>query len=123
MSMSDYLEAKLLSHVLRASFYTPPDTVYVALFTAGPSDSSSGTEVTGGSYARQAVTFAAPSSGSSASSSSVTFTNMPAASIVGAALMDAATGGNVLFWVATTRTTTAGENLYLAVGGVTAALD
>src|SRR4051812_14138123 len=31
---------------------TPLATVYVALFTAAPSDSSAGTEVSGGSYAR-----------------------------------------------------------------------
>lgn len=57
-SMSDYLENKLVDHVFRATAYTAPATLYVGLGTAACSDSSVGTEVTGGSYARVAVTSA-----------------------------------------------------------------
>lgn len=52
---SDYLEAKVLDHVLNAVSLSPPDPVYLALYTDDPTDADSGTEVTGGSYARQAV--------------------------------------------------------------------
>lgn len=47
MSKSDYLENKLLDHQLGKTSYTMP-TVYVGLFTAAPSDSGGGTEVSGG---------------------------------------------------------------------------
>lgn len=55
-SFSDFLELELLDHVFGAATYTPPVTLYVALFTAAPGDSGGGTEVTGGTYARVAVT-------------------------------------------------------------------
>lgn len=60
------LEGNLLNHIFRATAYTAPTTVYVGLFTAAPSDTGGGTEVTGGSYARTGVTsstgnWAAPS--------------------------------------------------------------
>lgn len=57
-SMSDYLENKLVDHVFRATAYTAPATVYVGLGTAACSDSGFGTEVSGGSYARVAITSA-----------------------------------------------------------------
>lgn len=57
-SMSDYWENKVVDHLFRATAYTAPATQYVGLSTAACSDSSFGTEVTGGSYARVAVTSA-----------------------------------------------------------------
>ena len=71
MSKSNFLENEILDHVLRNSSYTPPSTVYAALFTSNPDEDGSGTEVTGGSYARQAVTFGAASGGSVTNSSAV----------------------------------------------------
>lgn len=55
-SMTDYLENKIIDWLFRGQAFTPPATIYVGLLTAGCSDSSGGTEVTGGSYARVAVT-------------------------------------------------------------------
>lgn len=55
-ALSDYLENKLIDWLLRGQSFTPPATVYVGLLTAAPSDSGGGTEVSGGSYARVAVT-------------------------------------------------------------------
>lgn len=57
-AMSDYLENKIIDWLLRGQVYTPPATVYVALLTAAPADAGGGTEVSGGSYARVAVTAA-----------------------------------------------------------------
>jgi len=48
---SDYLENKVLDHVLRNTSYTPPATVYLGLFTANPTDAGGGTEVSGNAYA------------------------------------------------------------------------
>jgi len=97
VALSTYLANKLLDHTVRNTAYTSPTTVYLALFTAMPAaDGTGGTEVTGGSYARQAVTFNAASGGVSSSSGALTFSSMPAAVVVGAALYDAASAGNML---------------------------
>ena len=52
---SDFLENAVLDHVFGGTAYTAPSTLYVALFTAAPSDSGGGTEVSGGSYARKSM--------------------------------------------------------------------
>lgn len=50
--MSDYLENKLVDHIFRATAYTAGASIYVSLHTANPTDAASGTEASGGSYAR-----------------------------------------------------------------------
>ena len=108
-SFGDYAEAKILDHVLGATTYTPPATVYVALYTATPGDANaSGTEVTGGSYARVAVTnnatnWPAASGTSPTSKSNGTTITFPAPTadwgvVVAFAIYDAATVGNELAW-------------------------
>jgi hypothetical protein len=99
-SASDYLELKVLDHVLKNTAYTSPTTVYAALFTTIPTDSGPGTEVTGGSYARQAITFGSASSGASSNSVAVTFPAATASwgAVVAFAIFDASTTGNMLFW-------------------------
>lgn len=123
-SMTDYLEDALRDHVLRNTAYTSPTTVYLALFTSATDDAGGGTEVTGGSYARQAVTFAAGAAGSGAAdnSSDVSFTNMPAATVTHAALFDASSGGNMLMHAAlsSSKTTNSGDTLTFATGDVDA---
>ena len=54
---SDFLETKVLDHVFGGTAYTAPTTLYVALYTAAPTDSGGGTEVSGGAYARQTAAF------------------------------------------------------------------
>jgi hypothetical protein len=53
---SDWLENKLVDYVFRGRAWTPPATLYLALFTAAPSDSGGGTEVSASGYARVAIT-------------------------------------------------------------------
>lgn len=55
-ALSDYLENKLLDHLLKATAYTRPATVYLALFTSDPGEAGTTGEVSGGSYARVAIT-------------------------------------------------------------------
>lgn len=97
MALSHYLANKLLDHTLRNVAYTSPSTVYLALFTTMPAaDGTGGTEVTGGSYARQAITFGAAAAGVATNSTVETFSAMPAATVVGAGLFDALAAGNLL---------------------------
>lgn len=56
-SFSDYLENEALDWAFTANVVTRPTSWSIALYTAAPSDSGGGTEVTGGSYARTAATF------------------------------------------------------------------
>jgi|SRR6185369_1547957 len=122
--MSDYLENKLIDWLLRGQTFTAPTTVYIALYTANPSDTGGGTEVSGGSYARVAVSsslsnWAGTQSAGSTSASSgnngttsnngaITFPSPSAnwGSITGMAIYDASTSGNELFWAPLTTSKT-----------------
>lgn len=55
-ALTDYAENKIVDAVLRGQTLGAPATGYVGLFTACPTDTGGGTEVTGGSYARVSVT-------------------------------------------------------------------
>jgi hypothetical protein len=102
--MSNYLENALINATLRNTSYTSPTTVYVALFTSDPTDAGSGTEVSGGSYARTAVTFGAPSNGVSTNSANVEFPTCTSSwgTITHIGIMDASTSGNLLYHTALT---------------------
>ena len=55
-SKSNALENEVLDSVLGGPARSLDATVYVALYTAAPTDAGGGTEVSGGSYARVSVT-------------------------------------------------------------------
>ena len=97
--LSNYLENALVNHVLRNTALTSPTTVYLALYTAvTDAEAGTGTEVSGGAYARQAAAFDAPSNGVTQNSATITFPTATAnwGTITHAAIMDAATAGNPL---------------------------
>lgn len=121
-SMTDYLEDKIRGHVLLAVTYTAPATVYMALFTSATTDAGGGTEVTGGSYAREAVDFDAATTGVAVSASDVTFAAMPAATVTHAAIFDASTAGNMLLHGPLTapKTVAAAADLVFPAGDITA---
>ncbi len=124
---SDYAENKLLDHVLGTTTFTKPTTVYVALYTAAPSDAGGGTEVSGGSYARQAATFSAASGGSTSNSAAITFPKATAnwGTVVAFGIFDASTGGNLLAWNNLSPTVTVDTNIQpkFDVGDLTVTLD
>lgn len=100
-----YLANEILDHVLGGGDYTRPATVYLALFTVAPTDAGGGTEATGGSYARVAITnnstnFPAASGGSKTLATEQEFPEATAnwGTIVAVAIFDAATSGNMLYW-------------------------
>ena len=97
--MINYLENSLINVTLRNTSYTAPTTVYVALYTTDPTDADTGTEVTGGSYARTSVTFAAPSNGVTTNSADVTFPTCTLAwgTVTHIGIRDALTAGNLLY--------------------------
>ena len=85
-------------------------TSYSALFTTAPTASTGGTEVTGGSYARVAVTFSAPSSNAITHASDVSFATPTAdwGTVLAHGIMDASSGGNLWLFIS--------ENLLVQTG-------
>jgi hypothetical protein len=116
MAKTHFLSDKVLNEVLRATDYVPPTTVYVALFTTATNKSGGGTEVSGGGYARQSVTFGAPTAGVDGrkvvNSADVVFPVASASwgTITHCAIFDAATGGNMLYQGALEASKTIGVN-------------
>lgn len=96
---SNYAEDALCNHVFRNTALTSPTTVYMALFTAvTDAEAGTGTEVSGGSYARTAITFGAPSNGVITNSATVTFPTATAdwGTVTHGGIFDAASAGNAL---------------------------
>jgi hypothetical protein len=121
MGMSNYLSDKLIRHTLDNVSYASPTSVYLALYTVMPdANNAGGTEVTGGSYARKVVSFGTPTEGVSYNDAVVTFTNMPAATIVGAGILDALTSGNLLFYSAFSepQAVTGGLDVTVSIGDI-----
>lgn len=129
-NMSDYLENKVIDHILRNQAYTPPATVYLALFTAdtGLEANNPTAEVSGGSYARQAIALSAASGGTTSNSADVTFPTATAnwGTITHVAIVDHATNTtwgtnvNVLMWAALTasKTVNSGDVIRFLTGEV-----
>lgn len=124
---SNYLENKVLDHVLRNTSYTSPTTVYVGLFTSDPTDAGSGTEVSGGSYARQSLSVTTASGGIVTSSADVTFPQATASwgTISHIGILDALTSGNLLMHtpLTTSKAIDNGDILKITSGNLTVTLD
>jgi len=123
---SNYLENALINAVLRNTPYTSPATVYVSLYTSDPTDADTGTEVSGGSYARTAVTFGAPSNGVSTNSADVTFPTATASwgTVTHIGIHDASTSGNLLFHTPldTSKTIDSGDIFKITTGNLSVTL-
>ena len=124
-NLSNYLENKVLDHFLGTTAYTMPADVYLALYTAAPTDSSAGTEVSGGSYTRKAATFNAASSGSTTNDSDIDFNGMPTCTVVAIAVCDAITSGNILVYgpLTANKSLDAGDILRVSSGDLSISIN
>lgn len=127
MPTSNYLGNKLLDAVLGDTPYDAPNTLYLALYTAAPTPSTSGTEVAGGSYARVAITnnatnFPNASGKTKNNALALTFATASAnwGTVVAVALCDASTAGNILLFttLTTPRTVNTGDTPNFAIGNL-----
>lgn len=120
MPKTYYLDNAFLNSALRQTPYSSPIATYVALFTTAPTVSGGGTEVTGGGYARQTVTFAAPVNGQTTNTGDVIFPIAAAAwgTITAFGIYDAATGGNLLYFnlLSVPRSVTINDQVRFPVG-------
>jgi hypothetical protein len=126
---TNYAEDLVLDWLLTNASATRPTAWYVALYTVAPGESGGGTEVSGGSYARTAVTFTvsgtAPTTASN--SSAVEFPTATASwgTVVAAGIYDADTSGNLLAFanLTTSKTVDSGDVLRFNTGEIDVTLD
>lgn len=130
--MSDYLEAQVGKVLFCTQTAWKPAAIYFALFTAAPSDSGGGTEVSGGNYARVAVTQAdaqwniPTTAGLFSNVNDITF-GAPSANwgvVTHFGIFDAITGGNLLIHGALTtpKTVNNGDPAPKFTGGAPGAM-
>ncbi len=127
-ALSDYAENLILNWLMRGGTSggqtDAPSSVYLALFTAAPSDSGGGTECSGNGYSRQTVAFAAATGtgGTTSNSGNVTFTasggNFGNVTHIG--IFDASTSGNLLWHgaMAAAKQVNSGDSIQFATGSI-----
>ena len=129
-NMSNYLEVKLLNETLNGVAFTAVNNPYISLHTADPTDTGLGTEVSGGSYARVASSFATASGASgvvlsNADATWLTATGGGFGTVGWIGLHSAATGtGNMLYHTAldVTKTIDAGDIFKITTGNLSVTL-
>ena len=127
-SFSNFLELELLDHIAGNGSYTAPNP-YVALYTAAPTDSGGGTEVSGNAYARVDANakFGAAASGSVANDAEIAFPEASGSwgTVVAFGIFDASTSGNLLVWgdLTTSKAVGTGDTAKFAVGALVINLD
>lgn len=126
-AFSNYLEDKVLDHVFGGTTLSQPANVYLALFTAAPSDAGGGTEVSGGAYARVAITFGASSGGTKSNSADIDFAQATAnwGTITHVGIFDAASAGNLLAHgaLSASKTVNNGDTFSIPTGSLDVSLD
>ena len=124
--MSNYLENALINGTLRATTFTAPASVFLALYTTDPTDADTGTECSGTAYARQSITFGAPSNGVSTNSAVIDFPQAGSAwgTITHIGIRDAVTAGNLLYHspLDTSKTIATGDVFRVASGSLSVTL-
>jgi hypothetical protein len=126
MSASNYLEDKVLNATLVNGQSYAAGNVYAALYSVAPTESTSGTELSGSNYSRQQVTFTV-SGGTATSNVAVTFGAASAtwSTAVAWAICDASSSGNILYYstLSPTQTVLNGDSLTFASGDITVSMD
>lgn len=126
---SDYMEDNVVNWLRGTTMPVVPANFYIALYTATPSDSGGGTEVTGGSYARVAMSPAVGTwdatvggDGHTQNTAAITFPTASASwgTVTSWAMLDASSGGNLIFWGALdeNKTVGSGDTFEFAIGAL-----
>jgi hypothetical protein len=126
---TDYTEDLVLDWLLTSGTATRPTAWYVALYTVAPTDTGGGTEVSGTSYARTAVTFSVSgtSPATAANSAAVEFPEAGGSwgTVVAAGIFDASSAGNLLAYanLTTSKAVDTGDVLRFNTSALTVTLD
>lgn len=123
-NLPNTIENQLLDALVGTSAYTVTTPIKLALMTANGNDSTPGTEVTGGSYARQTIAFDAASSGSISNNAAINFTGMPTCTVVGIEIYDNAGTPKRLAYgpLTNSRSVTSGDTVQFAISAVSLSL-
>lgn len=120
MPFSTYSSDALMDHIRPGgATYTQPSALYAALNTADPTAAALDTEISGGLYDRQLVTFGAPSGGYIANTNELVFTSLPTLSpgVTYVSIWDEETGGNMIHYDdIPTEIIDAGDNIRVLTG-------
>ena len=126
-TISEYLENRYINTALRATNLTAPTTVYLAFFTsdAGLETGSLTNELSGSGYSRKAITFSAPVSGNTSNTNTISYTaTADWNSFYAIAIVDAASGGNVLYWKSVSKKTLkSGQTMFINAGDIKVVID
>lgn len=123
-ALSDHAENLLLNWLMTTDSVTRPTAWYVGLYTAAPSDSGGGTEVSGNGYARQSATWgtASGTGGTTDNEANITFTASGGdwGTITHIGIHDAASGGNLLWHgaMSASKTIADGDTLQFNTGNI-----
>jgi hypothetical protein len=122
--MSNYLEEKLIKNIFKNTAYTPPTTLYVALYTSDPTDADVGVECSYAGYARVISTFTSPIDGVVKNVENLAFAPIPTASqtITHIGIRDALTFGNLLFHAPFSKVLTINQILNFPVNSLSISL-
>ena len=100
--------------------------MYVGLYTSDPGEGNTGTEVSGNAYARQSITFGAPSNGVTTNTAAIEFPQATGSwgTVAYVGIRDASTGGNLLFHTAldASKTIDTGDVFRIAIGSLSVTL-
>ena len=128
-SFTDYTENLVLNWLFTNNSATRPTAWFVGLFTAAPSDTGGGTEVSGSGYARKATGTITVSGTATTATNAAAIEFDPASggnwgNITHAAIFDAETGGNMLAWaqLTTARTINDGDVFRVPASSLTITL-
>lgn len=123
-NLPNIIENQLLDALVGNAAYSVTTPIKLALVTANGDDASAGTEVTGGSYARQTIAFDAAASGSIDNNAAISFTGMPAVTVVGIEIYDSAGSPKRLAYgpLTSSRVVTSGDTVQFASGAITLSL-
>jgi hypothetical protein len=126
-SKGDYLENEIMDHILGDLTFSAANSLWIALYTAVPTDTRGGTEVGAGDYDRiehtnSATTWQAASAGATQNIVELTFAQATSAwgTIVGFAILDNSVknSGNLYYWgsLTTAKAVNSGDTAKFATG-------
>lgn len=124
-ALPDTIENQLLDALVGTASYSVTTPIKVALMTASGNDASAGTEVTGGSYARQTVTFGSATGGTISNTNTLTWAGMPSCTVVGVEIYDNAGTPKRLAYgdLTVQKTIGSGDTFQIAIGDLDLSLD
>jgi hypothetical protein len=121
---SNYSQDKINDAIYKGVNPSLGTSRYLALFSTNPTAAGTGTEASGGSYARQSISFNASSAAVSTNSNAITFNSLGAGSYAYYGVYDALTAGNLIVFGALPSPINAnsGDAVTIAAGGISFSL-